>query len=412
MNILRRLFLVISITWPLFFPLDAEAFFLSERPFDEPASTTLMLQGPRQLWESGDIASLERMSAQGDQASCYALATLTMMGLGTPRSKMEALEDLERLSRLGLVEATFLLAQTYASNEFVERDYPRALAYYHSAAEAGYLPAIESEGALLLFGAVDTGTQDQKARGERMLWDAAGRGSTGAMYNLSLHLSSSGSTAADKARARDLMKAAALGGHPRAQVRWATQLIEAEGDEPKSLRELLTMFEIAVKQNSKVARDSLWALLSELPARYGQIRHRLFELLDTACRSGRGTACTYLGTKLLFGGLANFGPRSGLEYLQMGYEQGDRDGSYELGMVFLQGKLAPRDATLASAHFAEASRRGNLRAMYNLALMNLRGDGVEKDTEHGCLLLSRAAELGYKSASAAHARQCTAITRK
>ena len=69
-----------------------------------------------------------------------------------------------------------------------------------------------------------------------------------------------------------------------------------------------------------------------------------------------------------------------------------------LGFLYASGKGVARDAQMARRWYRTAADRGEKRAMFNLALMNIRGEGNRPDLAEAVRLLESAAEQGHAGA--------------
>jgi TPR repeat protein len=79
-------------------------------------------------------------------------------------------------------------------------------------------------------------------------------------------------------------------------------------------------------------------------------------------------------------------------------ERGDAEAQFHLGASFYYGVMASTDFSEAVRWFRQAAAQNHPRALYELGLMHIRGDGVLKDKEQGHALLLKSAELGYDEA--------------
>ncbi len=71
-----------------------------------------------------------------------------------------------------------------------------------------------------------------------------------------------------------------------------------------------------------------------------------------------------------------------------------------LGVLYEQGRIVPRDDRQAAAWFERAARQGDARARHSLAMMYAGGRGVTRD-------MTKARELLERSARQGHAGACT-----
>lgn len=84
-----------------------------------------------------------------------------------------------------------------------------------------------------------------------------------------------------------------------------------------------------------------------------------------------------------------------LTFLQNLEKQGNTEGIYLLGMVYLEGYIGLKDARLANYYFNKASALGFAPATKTLADSFMAGDGVTKNETTAYYLYEKAALLGY-----------------
>jgi TPR repeat protein len=84
---------------------------------------------------------------------------------------------------------------------------------------------------------------------------------------------------------------------------------------------------------------------------------------------------------------------------QYSFEPQGAVGTYNLGLMYAQGKGVAQDKAKAAKLYAKAHFAGSVKATYNLGLMYQRGDGVEKDSAKAAELYEHAHGKGYVKAT-------------
>ena len=86
-----------------------------------------------------------------------------------------------------------------------------------------------------------------------------------------------------------------------------------------------------------------------------------------------------------------------MRWIQTAATQGDATAQFILGSLYAKG-MAP-DPQHAAKWYAAAAAKGNVKAMHNLAIAYLSGDGVEKNTATAIDWFTKAAKGGYVDAA-------------
>lgn len=84
-----------------------------------------------------------------------------------------------------------------------------------------------------------------------------------------------------------------------------------------------------------------------------------------------------------------------LNFLHHLEEQGNAEGIYLLGVIYLEGYTEIKDVRLANYYFNKASALGSLSALKALADSYMAGDGVEKNQHTAFIIYKNAAMRGY-----------------
>ncbi|MCP4008900.1 MAG: hypothetical protein GY726_05220, partial [Proteobacteria bacterium] len=78
--------------------------------------------------------------------------------------------------------------------------------------------------------------------------------------------------------------------------------------------------------------------------------------------------------------------------------EGNAEAQYNLGVLYLEGQGVERNVKQARAWFLKAAEKDQLEAQHNLGHMSLSGKGVKKNVQDALLWWKRAAEGGYAQA--------------
>ncbi len=115
-----------------------------------------------------------------------------------------------------------------------------------------------------------------------------------------------------------------------------------------------------------------------------------------AADTGHAPSMASLGTMYEFAEGVPQDIAEALRLYRLSAEAGDEHGMTSLGYLYQQGKGVAKDAVEARKWYAAAA--SNPRALYNLALMNVRGEGGERDFGEAIRLLQGAIEKGHVGA--------------
>jgi AcrR family transcriptional regulator len=112
---------------------------------------------------------------------------------------------------------------------------------------------------------------------------------------------------------------------------------------------------------------------------------------------GDAHAQTKLALAYLRGDGVGVNPAAAMGWSEMAALQGDPSAQFILATLYASG-IKP-DPQLAVRWFASAAVRGNIKAMHNLALAYLNGDGVQKNPTAAVSWFSKAASTGYRDSA-------------
>jgi TPR repeat protein len=128
-----------------------------------------------------------------------------------------------------------------------------------------------------------------------------------------------------------------------------------------------------------------------------------FELYQQAADQGHAAAANQLGVKLLLGESAKRDAVAARKYFTRAAEGGHADGMFNLAV-----QLAPKDEAAAVKWYQRAAQLGQPRALNEMGVRLLAGQGVIKDTEAAAHNFRQAAWQGHGDAQFNFAGLCRA----
>lgn len=319
-------------------------------------------------------------SKRGGEAN-YALALDYEYGRnGKKKDKSKAVYYYTKAADEGSDEAMLNLGVCYEYGDGIKKNYVKAVALYVSASERGNAKAQCNLG-YCYFNGVGVGKDIKKA----VLWydKAAKAGNVRAMNNLGYCYENAQGVPRDLKRAFELYKAAADGGDTdgACNVAWCLETgIGASVDLPLA------------RQYNALAKE---AGSTRAAKAYARIEGKLYSCEPEAERLyERGLAC-------------DTGDRRSSARAAGYYKKAAKAGSvralYNLGVFSLRGDGVGRDEKAAFEYFSEAARREHLGALYNLGYCYEKGVGCEPDIKRARSCYERAAKGGQASAQYAYA---------
>lgn len=114
---------------------------------------------------------------------------------------------------------------------------------------------------------------------------------------------------------------------------------------------------------------------------------------EAAAAKGNGDALFTLGS-LLMAAPAVTAKDQAVDYFRRAAEAGNMRAAYNLGLVYLQGEVAPKEPAIAAEWFQRAADRDQPDALYALATLYRDGNGVPRDIVESARLLQRASAIG------------------
>lgn len=92
-----------------------------------------------------------------------------------------------------------------------------------------------------------------------------------------------------------------------------------------------------------------------------------------------------------------------LPLLRQAAQKGNAQAAYNLGLLYLEGDVAPKDPSIAAEWFRKAADKDQADALYALAIMYREGNGVPRDAIESARLLLQASEIGNVVATTEYA---------
>jgi hypothetical protein len=145
------------------------------------------------------------------------------------------------------------------------------------------------------------------------------------------------------------------------------------------------------------------AVWHEQGRRVGLNDKKSFELYQQAADQGHAAAANQLGVKLLLGESAKRDAVAARKYFTRAAEGGHADGMFNLAV-----QLAPTDEAAAVKWYQRAAQLGQPRALNEMGVRLLGGQGVPKDTEAAARSFRQAAWQGHGVAQFNFAGLCRA----
>jgi len=101
---------------------------------------------------------------------------------------------------------------------------------------------------------------------------------------------------------------------------------------------------------------------------------------------------------LMSRGMAAASDAPNLVEVRQAAEQGDAEAQFNLGKMFYEGKIVPRNYVTAAAWFKKAAEQGNAAAQNSLGAMYASGQGGSKDYRQAVAWYEKAAGQGVVAA--------------
>lgn len=114
---------------------------------------------------------------------------------------------------------------------------------------------------------------------------------------------------------------------------------------------------------------------------------------EAAAARGNADALFTLGA-ILMASPSTVNKDQAVDFFRRAGENGSARAAYNLGLVYLQGEVAPKEPAIAAEWFKRAAETDQPDALYALATLYRDGNGVPRDPIESARLLQRASEVG------------------
>ena len=292
---------------------------------------------------------------EGDADAQIDLGRMSENGVGAPQDYTEAAKWYRLAALQSIDRAEYSLGTLYAEGRGVPRNYTTALKWFRQAADQGYVAAQARLGIMAEKGQGQYPNPVQAVRWFRL---AANQGDAEAQSNLGLMYANGQGVPPDPIQAHMWLSLAAAQNHQDAAKNRdgvAVQLSVAQRAEADKL--------------TREWKPTMTALVFVTSAADGMFK-------DAVAAYGNGDHETALR---LFRPLA---------------DQGNVSSQYNLGIMFSQGKGAPKDDVEAAKWYRLAADQGHVNAQTKLAFIYMTGLGVSKDYTEAMKWYRLAADQG------------------
>jgi TPR repeat protein len=321
----------------------------------------------------------ERAAQQGHLKAQRALGAMFELGQGTAKEPKKAAYWYQKSAEQGLPRAQTNLGILYETGVGVEKNYEAARLLYEKAAAQNYARAQTNLGRMYEFG---TGVEIDYKKAFYWYQKAAennylkGKTNLGALYETGQGVEQ------NYAEAIVWYTEAAEQGYARAQFYLGRMFEQGLGVE-KDIAQASIWYSKAVALGHVKAQEKLAKVKSELSKTNEKTIEEKQEIADQV---GDDEVKFVTDVKA----------KDKEEAEQFKTKD---DSQYFLGMLYLNGENGSEmDAEEAAYWFNRAAENGNIEAQYNLGLLYLKGEGVEKDPQKGIRLLQKAASAGSSDA--------------
>lgn len=114
---------------------------------------------------------------------------------------------------------------------------------------------------------------------------------------------------------------------------------------------------------------------------------------EAAAAKGNPDALFTLGA-ILMASASTANKDQAVDFFRRAAEGGSARAAYNLGLVYLQGEVAPKEPAIAAEWFKRGAESDQPDALYALATLYRDGNGVPQDAVESARLLQRASEVG------------------
>lgn len=335
--------------------------------------------------DRADFIALVKKARQGDTESQWQVGQ-TYVRLGDPA---RAVPMLRFAAASGDPRAAVLLGSLHEEGLGTVKSREEALRWYRLAAEHGQPEAMAALGRLLL---EESGPQARESAWQ-WLRQAARMDDRDGQYQIGWLLAQPGSTHDDPQAFQWFIKAAGQG-HVGAQIAAASHLRGGIGVS-KDQKAAAGLLERAAAMQDPVANYLLGRLREE---EGGSSRNKALDAYRIAAAAGHREARFALAV-MLAASSAEADRKEAVEWFAKAHEGGHRAAANHLGEAYRDGMGVVRQYDKAKDYFQYAANQGDAKAMYNLAWMQNDGLGGPRDTDQALKWYARAAEQGHEGAA-------------
>jgi len=341
---------------------------------------------------------LEKAARQGDAKAQNNLGRLLVFGIGGPVDTINGVKWYEKSASQGEHAAQFNLAYLYHDGRRVDKNMPRAIELYTSAAkDPGYTRPQFRLGEIYRTG--DGVVADPK---KALFWhrEAAQRGHAKSQYELALLISTLHPGDVSDAQAFALLTAASVAGHKKS-ARKSLALERKLGLRltPKQRKKLSSSLRLSPQE--MVSQGNLYAFTfskKKQDQRLADFYYTLALAKDEAVGNfGLGVRYMKKGKPVDFALAA--------QHFKKAADLGLQEANYNLGWLHYTGALATADDTLAFDYITKATSPLNTLHAYRpdlmpksstyanllLAVMYLEGRGTKRDKDKAMVMFSNLA---------------------
>lgn len=298
---------------------------------------------------------------------------------GKPKDKAKAVYYYTKAAECGNALAQLNLGVCYEYGDGIRKNYKKAVTLYVASAEQGNAMAQCNLG-YCYFNGVGVGKDEAKA----VLWykKAADSGNVRAMNNLGFCYENGQGVGRDAVKAFQLYKAAADGGDVNGACNAAWCLESGLGT--KIDLSAARRYNAAAKEQGSTRAAKAYARIEEKLYACSEEAERLYE-------KGLG-----------FDAGEKRNASKAAQYYAKAAKAGNVRAIYNLGVFYLRGDGVKKDGGAAFAYFTQAAAKEHLGALYNLGYCYEKGVGTAVDKKRACDCYERAALAGYPPAQYAY----------
>tara|TARA_R110001599_G_scaffold353156_1_gene590467 strand:- start:1221 stop:2021 length:801 start_codon:yes stop_codon:yes gene_type:complete len=191
----------------------------------------------------------------------------------------------------------------------------------------------------------------------------------------------------------DEVKISADGGDSAAQYQLGCMFLKGSPSFPRNVTEGVHWLRLASDQDLDKAQYYLGWLYCEGDQEYRDIESGE-RLLKCAAEKGYRDAQQYLATRRY--NSKNYS--QAIDLFKMAAQQDDELALYQLGYIYYEGKVVPKDLKKAFDYFNQSAELGEKQAQLSLCLMLGKGEGVESNFEKSVYWLKKSADQGVSEA--------------